>query len=593
MHVPRTGYKEAGSSGICRRARKVGMRTMSYRGSLTAVTALSVLVGVPVHAAGLGGIEVSSGLGEPFRARVPLLGENEPGFASGCARARIETLDGYLLAVPEISMQQIGARVFLNLHSASAINEPALQVQAMLRCGAAITRTYQVLLDLPTLNTQPNAGKPARVASLASPMPSQMALSDAGMALRESPSVRQGPSASKDVRTRAVSPRKAATRKQDVLRLSASETNTRVLPDPGPLKLVLSTKLSRLPTATEMAGGDASAASGLRQEAAVTPVAPQTQQMQQTLRELRADNERWRQQVATEKLAADNDRQALAFWIKLLAGALALALAGAGWLAWRGNAWPLRSRREPLLGAEDADGERRHAASGPDVARGRGAMPTLDDIAWARITEPVAAAPGEGMDMAPAIEPLADGWKPSPSVAEEVEDLLEVVEMWTRLGRADNALEVLAPYKDIEHPVSPVPWLGLLQVYAALDQRENYQMVAARLKAAFNVRTRPWEQRHEDDAPRSLGDFPHVRERIVEQWGGDALVRYLKGLIVNTRHDERQGFDIPVFRDLLRLMQLAEEAARSAGARVLAGDAHRIVNAPAGQRPAMEVVAAG
>lgn len=121
--------------------------------------------GANCHAIGLGAISLQSALGQPLVANVPLLGDGRLTTAANCVRARIESIDGVLLAPVQVSLVHNDLESSIRLATAVKIDEPAVAVALDLTCAQAVKRSYQVLLD-PVLITNP-------VAATTLPIPSQ------------------------------------------------------------------------------------------------------------------------------------------------------------------------------------------------------------------------------------------------------------------------------------------------------------------------------------------------------------------------------------------------------------------------------------
>jgi len=139
---------------------------------------------------------------------------------------------------------------------------------------------------------------------------------------------------------------------------------------------------------------------------------------------------------------------------------------------------------------------------------------------------------------------------------------LELVDAWWALNDRAKVLELVKPFSDIEQPESPLPWLCLLDVYRALGDGEKYEAIAHCIKQVFNVRLETQPHTENMAAAKTLGDFPHVVARILSLWETEEVVPYLKSLLWDDRNGSREGFDLLVYRDLLRLLALAKDPAR-------------------------------
>ena len=106
-------------------------------------------------AVGFGDIRVQSGLGQPFNASIALIGSDTSELTSSCIRTRLQSADGAALgnALVAISRGPRGAAILLSTRQ--PINEPAIQIDVNITCGALVHRDFSILLDpvglLPTV----------------------------------------------------------------------------------------------------------------------------------------------------------------------------------------------------------------------------------------------------------------------------------------------------------------------------------------------------------------------------------------------------------------------------------------------------------
>ncbi|MGI4937675.1 MAG: type IV pilus assembly protein FimV, partial [Janthinobacterium lividum] len=141
--------------------------------------------GANCHAIGLGAITLQSALGQPLVARVPLLGDGRLTTAANCVRARIESIDGALLAPVQIALTHNDSVSLINLTTVQKIDEPAVSVSLELSCAQAVKRSFQLLLDPLIINggvapvVPPVVPQPLRI-----PLKNGMAVPTAAMPAR-------------------------------------------------------------------------------------------------------------------------------------------------------------------------------------------------------------------------------------------------------------------------------------------------------------------------------------------------------------------------------------------------------------------------
>ncbi|NEX61917.1 hypothetical protein [Noviherbaspirillum galbum] len=252
-------------------------------------------------------------------------------------------------------------------------------------------------------------------------------------------------------------------------------------------------------------------------------------------------------------LAGAAEEQSITRWLWLLGAGFLATISFGCWIAWQALA--LRKLHQ--------QSQRRHGRRKPPRATPP-AMPRL-----AAATPPAIPAPDNTPAIWPPLKPAECDPVSQFSItiskssgtleAQEVLDIFDLIDMWLAMDRPDVALKFLAPYRKVRHVSSPVPWLGLLQVYFAMDDRENYEAIASRLMEFFNVKVPAWDAREQWSELTSLAEVPHVRQRILDLWGTEELGSYLNTLVLDDRGD-RSGFAIGIFKDLARLHQIQRNA---------------------------------
>lgn len=142
---------------------------------------------------------------------------------------------------------------------------------------------------------------------------------------------------------------------------------------------------------------------------------------------------------------------------------------------------------------------------------------------------------------------------------EEISDLMQEAEFWMLLNDPERAIDILEPCARVGHPISPVPWIYLLDLYRVTGQRENYRALAGHMKSKFNTNAPAWDEEGAEAAPRSLRDHPHVVQAIEDLWEGEEIVSYLENLLLDEREGARVGFDLAVYREIIHLIGVARD----------------------------------
>jgi len=141
----------------------------------------------------------------------------------------------------------------------------------------------------------------------------------------------------------------------------------------------------------------------------------------------------------------------------------------------------------------------------------------------------------------------------------EISDLMQEAEFWMLLNDPGRAIEMLEPCLQLVKPLSPVPWIYLLDLYRVTGRKEKYQALAARIKKVFNANAPAWDKQDAETAGLSLRDYPHVVQTIEDLWESDEVIPYLESLLVDEREGERTGFDLAVYREIIHLIGVARD----------------------------------
>ena len=141
---------------------------------------------------------------------------------------------------------------------------------------------------------------------------------------------------------------------------------------------------------------------------------------------------------------------------------------------------------------------------------------------------------------------------------ELVSDVMQEAEFWKMLNETQRAIDILENYCGSAASVSPAPWLYLSDLYRGIGDDERHARLCIRFREIFNGRL------HEADANTPAGretleGYPHLMEQISALWGQEEVVPFLQGLLVNDRDSPREGFYLPVYLEILLLIDVAME----------------------------------
>jgi hypothetical protein len=142
---------------------------------------------------------------------------------------------------------------------------------------------------------------------------------------------------------------------------------------------------------------------------------------------------------------------------------------------------------------------------------------------------------------------------------EEISDAMEEAEFWMSLRDPQRAISVLEQFSDAESPRSPMAWLYLLKLYREVGDQPKFEALLQRFKSHFNTKAPEWNAKSDEMNGKGLEDYPHLLNQICTLWGNPHVARYLENLLFNNRSGLREGFDLPVYLDLIMLANIAYE----------------------------------
>ena len=142
---------------------------------------------------------------------------------------------------------------------------------------------------------------------------------------------------------------------------------------------------------------------------------------------------------------------------------------------------------------------------------------------------------------------------------EQSESILEQARIYVSFDRADEAIALLKAQIKTMPKASLHHWLYLLDIYRDNHLEEDFLRDAKELHATFNVVIPEWQTPPASAAASStLEDFPHIITKLTETWRNDAAasIAYLEELLTDNRDQERIGFGMPVFLEILCLVNI-------------------------------------
>lgn len=561
----------------------------------------------------LGKMTVLSTLGSRFEAVVEMASgaSDEKRMQAECFRLA-PTGEGDLptLRNARLTVEESAGRRHLRISSEQTINEPLLQVNVRVGCGAETGRNYVLLIDPANRRAQP--------ATLARPQTRDRQLPASALATvpLATPAAAEGPPGRPSAAVATVAtavagasapPREpsrrttASGRAGDRLLLSGEDEVVKALPgDEHPLRL--STRLS-----TELLGkSNESQRAMLRIEyqllSALHTQAAQQLAIAQQIRQLEGTLEALHRKNATQPLplpaavaaaptgAANSDRPSRA-----TREASPVRLPGPPAAAARETDWWFEGSLLLGLIAALAWFLRRRSLAPPSTAASANAEQTPDTSAEQSRWELQIADDGSerqrgGATAIAAESPRADddGHVPTASSSlrgsdDEATAALELAEIMLSFGRTKGAQHALEEFIAQQPMAAVTPWLKLIEVYRQGNEQAAFESLALKLTSLFNVAAPAWQAAEQLNAPivtaRELARMPieqiltrlptidrmtHIRRELLRLWDTPGCPAYLDKLLRDNRKGERRGFELAAVRELLVLTDIQQERPRPA-----------------------------
>ncbi|MFZ6658019.1 type IV pilus assembly protein FimV [Undibacterium sp. TJN19] len=556
---------------------------------------------------------MQSGLGQQLKAQLDVTGNDAVEIEQSCFKAKVESPDGTLLATANVTLISKANSRYLILGTSKNLLEPAVKIMVDMGCEIQLHREFLVLLDPPQF-------APAQLASSATALPKTSSgnteAAPAGL-VNIQPVVRPRPK--KDKALPELSELVAAennvppTKKKSAKSLeNKTKTDKNIAPAKDALKLSddvtfvpqglrLSDSLSAGGAPSnieELRAAQAQLAAMLRDENPGLVSSDKLKTEQQKILSLQQEAQQLKRQSQLDKAALEETKESsfsrnwiIGLSVFVLAGLTAIALLllyiarmrknfAATW--WQQNEHAVEP--EPKKNIEEIV-DSIQASYGPTTT---GALYQIIDNEKSGVASRPVAAPSRK-----AAAEASLGQLESPSVfgkayvptledsnsstfnffstrgqsvkVEEISDVTQEAEFWISVNDPQRAIEILEPLAEVDHPESPVPWLYLLDLYRVTENKEKYDGLRDRFVVFFNANIPEYELDLTAQPVRQLEDFEHLMNKICKLWTSNDILPFLESLLVDDRDGKRMGFELPVYRDILLLISVANELERSGG----------------------------
>lgn len=554
------------------------------------------------HALSLGSLRVQSALGQQLKAQVDITGPDAQDIEQNCFKASIESADGVLLSPANLSLSTLAGNRVLSLSSRKTIPEPAIKVVLSIACEVQVKREYFILLDPPDISVL-SAGKgvelpvvslPERNADTGKPavVRSQLVKKPAKRNNEESLAVSE-PSIKKKTGT----PSAIKTKPKDALRLS---DEIDILPQGLKISDTLSMSADTAgvrPDIADLRLAQAHFAAMMRGEGDVPVSADKVTADEQKMQSLQKEAVQLKQQLQQDKVTIDDlkDSSVPKGWLYALA---AIILGGSAImvlllaylrrihksqsLTWWEQSKGQGDIPEPKRKIEDiVDSVQATYAPLNTDSKPLNTFDQPSSILRQPHTMPPAARQDEKRDLGKLDAVSVFGRSYTPSLedtnsstfnffssrnnsvkVEEISDVTQEAEFWMSVNDPERAIEILEPLAETEQPDSPVPWLYLLDLYRVIGAKEKYDNLRDRFAVFFNANIPEFEVDPASLPARHLDDFEHLSKKVCALWNSNDILPFLESLLVDDRDGKRMGFELPVYRDILLLISIANELER-------------------------------
>lgn len=554
------------------------------------------------YALGVGNIRVQSALGQQLRAQLDVTGNDAQDIDVGCFRATVESAEGILLSTVDLRVSQQGGIKFLNLSTRKNIFEPAVKVILNISCDAQLHREYLILLDptelAPSYIKLPIAGTELDRTSVAR----RVIAEDPSSAVQKQ-AANQRRSISTDNTTVALSQIKKekianksanVTRPRDALKL-AGEVDVR----PSGLKLesVLSAENTNTNAerSAELRLAQAQFAALLRGEAAPASAPQKTVAAEPKNQLSEQESVQLKRQILRAKASMEELRESSVpkEWFYALLALILGAVAVVGLLI----SYIRRSHKKTSSTWWEQKEAKPVVESRPNIEELVNSVQASYGNTGNRETLSATVAGGTNgnvsQSIAPNLKPVGErslGNMDAPSIfgrnytpsledtnsstfnffstktnsvkVEEISDVTQEAEFWMSVNDPERAIEILEPQAELDHPDSPVPWLYLLDLYRVVGNKEKYDPLRDRFVVFFNANVPEFEVDPATLPSRHLDDFEHLSKKICSLWNTNDILPFLESLLIDDRDGKRMGFELPVYRDILLLISIANELER-------------------------------
>ena len=150
---------------------------------------------------------------------------------------------------------------------------------------------------------------------------------------------------------------------------------------------------------------------------------------------------------------------------------------------------------------------------------------------------------------------------------EEGELMLEQAKIYVNLNRDDEAIRLLKAHIKATPKTALHHWLYLLDIYRDTNQKDAFLKYAKQLHQNFNIMLPLWDNTALPVAiASSLEEFSHISAKVTKLWAdcekeAKKIAQtkvYLDELLMDNRDNERTGFSMEVFQEIMLLRNMLD-----------------------------------
>lgn len=481
----------------------------------------------PAHGLGLGELSVSSSLGQPLRASIPLQGAAAE-LSSACFRVQPGAANNALPTPADLRVsleQPADKQALLRLSTKQAVNDPILGFVVTAHCEGLLQREYALLLD-PAVSEQ-------SAESLPQALPEQPDAAVKPQRPNSRPASKPQSTAA-PASTYAYAPSRASGKKKKVNESRQPRlvlSGTRLLASGSgeglSLKLDLGLPdLSRQPetplTSIELSDEN-------------TALNHKLANLEQQLVALQKRNTELSLHSRPPEVSADGKAGGQAsHWPYYLPG-LFLLSGGMAWMLHRRRLGQYQGKREE----EEQPNWRRAYANPAALGSAEADLTGVDSASVSRSVN------------------QDDDFFPRAQEGAEIHDSMrDEVEVFVAHGHSSLAIRLLENHVQQAPAESPVPWLLLLDLLQREGNAAKYEETRQQCKQNFNVEIPAYGIMETASGKLGIESYPHITAELLRIWQTDQAIPYLDDLLRDNRNGSRAGFNFAAYNEIVLLRSI-------------------------------------